>query len=408
MLERWRRGWALVYALSFALFFALGLALPAAAQAPSAPPTAAEPAAPSAEPRLAADLREEVRRLSVTVPNAYGREFSGSIAVTWFRPPGEGPFPLAVVSHGRAIAERRAQQGRQRFEPLARYLVGKGFAVAVPTRLGYGDTYGQADPEAGGACAAVMFEGMSRAAAEQVLATVAFARSLPWVDASRWVAIGQSVGGMATVSLAWRKPPGLVAAINFAGGAGGNPQTTPREPCSPRGLESLWRSKAPEAAVPMLWLYWRNDLYWGEDWPQRWARAWREGDPSLQFHLLDAVGADGHSGMSIDMNRWVPLAEAFLARLGFGQRGSIERPPATGFAALDDVDSLPAGPVAKELYSKRFLAAKPPRAFAIGPQGASGWATGDWAMGHALGFCQARRGVVCRLYAVDDDVVWVP
>ena len=55
---------------------------------------------------------------------------------------------------------------------------------------------------------------------------------------------------------------------------------------------------------------------------------------------------------------------------------------------------------------KRFLEAKLPRAFAIGPKGAAGWATGDWAIGRALGFCQRRSGDRCKLYAVDDDVVW--
>jgi hypothetical protein len=27
-------------------------------------------------------------------------------------------------------------------------------------------------------------------------------------------------------------------------------------------------------------------------------------------------------------------------------------------------------------------------------------------LGRALGFCQAIRGLPCKLYAVDDDVVW--
>jgi dienelactone hydrolase len=255
-----------------------------------------------------------------------------------------------------------------------------------------------------------MFEGMARAASDQLLATVARARQLPWVDASRWVAIGQSVGGMATVALAWRRPPGLVAAVNFAGGAGGNPQGRPGEPCSPDLLETLWRSRAREAVggPPMLWLYWRNDLSWGEQWPQRWAQAWREGGAPMTFHLLDAVGLDGHSGISIDMDRWVPLVETFLAQYGFTRPGTIERPRASGFAALNEVNRLPGGPVARELYERRFLAAKPPRAFAIGPQGASGWAAGDWAMGRALGLCQGRSGLACKLYAVDDDVVWAP
>ncbi len=357
---------------------------------------------------LALDLREEVQQIPVTVTSSSGAEVSGPLTLTMYRPQGDGPFPLVVMSHGRAIAERRAQQGRQRYEPLARYLVSKGFAVFVPTRLGYGDTFGQFDPESAGSCAALRVESMAMAASEQVLAAVAYARSLPWVDASRWMAMGQSVGGLATLAVAWRQPPGLVAAINFSGGTGGNPELRPGNPCSPQVAEALWRSKAAASRVPMLWLYWANDLYWGAEWPQRWARAWQEGGGALEFHQLGAVGADGHAGLSIDMGQWVPLVESYLARAGFTQPGMIGRPPASDYAALDDLEKLPAGRAGRALYQRRFLAAQLPRAFAIGPDGVTGWASGDWAMGRALGFCQSTRGVKCKLYAVDDEVVWAP
>ncbi len=360
------------------------------------------------EPPPAADLHEQVLSLPVSVKNAWGREFSGNIAITVFKPAGTGPFPLVVMNHGRAIAERRAQQGRQRFEPLARYLVSKGFTVFVPTRLGYGQTYGQADPEDAGSCQALKPEPIATAAADQALAAVELARSLPWVDVSRWVVMGQSVGGLTATAVAWRKPPGLVAAINFAGGTGGNPDTRPGNPCSPQALERLWGRQAGAAGVPMLWIYWQNDLYWGADWPRRWAAAWQEGGGRVEFHQLPAAGKDGHSGLSIDMDHWVPLVEEHLARAGFGQPGLVARPAASDHATIEQIDKLPAGAVARDLYASKFLSAKAPRAFAIGPDGVSGWAAGDWAMGRALGFCQARRGAPCKLYAVDDEVVWMP
>ena len=131
------------------------------------------------------------------------------------------------MSHGRATTERRAQQARQRFEPLARYLVSMGFVVLVPTRVGYGDTYGDFDPEDHGGCNAMRVEPVATAASDQVIAALSFARTLPYVDASRWVAMGQSVGGLTTVAVAWRNPPGLVGAINFAGGSGGDPERRP-------------------------------------------------------------------------------------------------------------------------------------------------------------------------------------
>ena len=361
---------------------------------------------PADEPSLAQDLHEQVLRLPVTVKSQYGREETRNIALTVFKPSGDGPFPLVIMSHGRATSDRRAQQGRQRYEPLARYLVSKGMVVLVPTRVGYGDTYGDFDPEDSGGCNAMRVEPVSIAASDQVLATLQFARTLPYVDASRWVAMGQSVGGLTTVAVAWRNPAGLVGAINFAGGAGGDPQQRPGQPCMPVQIERLWRANASAAQVPMLWLYWDNDKYWGADVPKRWHQAFTEGGGKAELHTLPAAGGDGHNGLNIDMNTWVPLVEAYLARIGFDKSGVIARPAATAHARIDDVAKVPTSQNNRDGAYKRFLEAKLPRAFAIGPKGAAGWATGDWALGRALGFCQRRNGERCKLYAVDDDVVW--
>ena len=362
--------------------------------------------APTEEPALAQDLHEQVLRLPVTVKDGYGRQETRPIALTVFKPAGEGPFPLVIMSHGRATTERRAQQARQRFEPLSRYLVSKGFVVLVPTRVGYGDTYGDFDPEDHGGCNVMRVEPVSTAASDQVIAALSFARTLPYVDASRWVAMGQSVGGLTTVAVAWRHPPGLVGAINFAGGSGGDPERRPGQPCMPAQIERLWRANASTAQVPMLWLYWDNDKYWGADVPKRWHQAFTEGGGKAELHTLPAAGNDGHNGVNIDMNHWVPLVETYLARIGFTQSGAIARPPATHHARLDDVAKVPTSQNNRDGAYRRFLDAKLPRAFAIGPKGAAAWATGDWAMGRALGFCQRRSGERCKLYAVDDDVVW--
>ena len=363
--------------------------------------------AQNSEP-LAADLREEIRPLPVTVKDMFGREETKPITLTLFRPSGDGPFPLLILNHGRAVAEKRANQGRQRYEPISRYFVSKGFAVIVPTRMGYHETYGDFDPEASGPCNAVRPQAAAQASSDQVLATLEFAKTLPWVDTSRWVVAGQSAGGNATVAIVGRNPPGLVAAINFAGGANGNPDTRPGNPCGAPAIASMWKGFAASSKLPMLWLYWQNDRFWGPDLPVQWAQAWRDGGGELEFHQLPAAGTDGHAGSSIDMDHWVPLVEAYLAKAGFSRSGLVPRPPATAFAAVAEADKLPASQAVRDGLYQRFLAAKPPRAFALGPGGAAGFSSGDWAMGRALGFCQARRGQPCKLYAVDDDVVWVP
>ena len=398
--ERRPGGWrACVVAAALAW---TSLHAPAHAQVP-APAASSTPA--DAEDPLARDMREEIRRIPITLKDLYGRQETRPIVVTVFRPPGDGPFPLAIVNHGRAVDSKRSLQGRQRLEDLSRYLVSKGFVVLVPTRVGYGETYGDFDPEASGGCNAKRLAPMADAIVAQVLATRELARTLPSIDASRWIVVGQSVGGFGTVATVGMHPPGLVAGINFAGGTGGNPDTRPQDPCSPQAVGQLWRGLAAGAAVPMVWLYWENDLFWGPTIPRAWHAAWVEGGGKAEMHTLAPVGSNGHGGSAIDMDHWVPIVEPFLNGLGFTRSGLVARPAASGFAAIDDAGKVPISASARERGYRKFLDAKSPRAFAVGPDSAWGWATGDWALGKALGRC-ARRGATCKLYAVDDEVVW--
>jgi dienelactone hydrolase len=358
------------------------------------------------EPGLAADLHEEIQHIPVTVADLYGRQETRQIPVTVYTPDGAGPHPLVIMNHGRATQDKRAQQGRQRYEALARYLVGKGLAVMVPTRVGYWETYGDFDPEDSGNCNSMRVDPMAKAASDQVLATLAYARSRPDINASRWVVMGQSVGGLTAVATVARNPEGLVGGINFSGGTGGDPEHRAGMPCGVAVIARTWEAQAKEARVPMLWLYWANDQYWGESNPNRWQQAWTSGGGQVEFHSLAASGKDGHNGLNADMDHWVPLVEAFFSRLGFTRSGVPVVPPVNPSVRIEAADAVPISEAARESFYRKFLDSRPPRAFAIGPAGNVGWATGDWAVGRALGYCQARKGLPCKLYAVDDQVVW--
>lgn len=105
------------------------------------------------------------------------------------------------------------------------------------------------------------------------------------------------------------------------------------------------------------------------------------------------------------MNAWLPVVDEFLNKLGFTQPAIVTRPAASGFAELADVGKVPSATGRAGGYA-RFLEARQPRAFAVGEKGGWGFATGDYATGKAIGNCQ-RSGQTCKLYAVDNDVVWV-
>ena len=372
--------------------------------APAAAATAPPPAPAETPPAL--DLQEAVVRIPVTVKDQYGRQETRQIPITIYRPAGNGPWPLFVFNHGRATPEKRAQEGRYRPEVLARYLVDKGFVVMVPMRIGYAENFGDYDPESSGACNHPHVEPPSIAASDQVLATVNYARTLPYVDASRWLVGGQSMGGTTSIATVGRAPAGLLAGVNFAGGSGGDPEHNPGKPCGPSALTRYWGSLAAHAKVPMLWLYWQNDKYWGPDLPKEWHQAWVQNGGRAEFHQFPPSGEDGHSGLSRDFEHWLPVVDHFLRELGFTRDAIVPRPAPSGYAALADASKVPLSARNKAAYDK-FLASPLPRALAVSDKGGYGMSTASaYAWGLALGHCR-RWGQTCTLYAVDNDVVYI-
>jgi len=91
-----------------------------------------------------------------------------------FRPPGDGPFRLAVIAHATTQNElRRAQMPQPEYRALAAFLVARGFAVLVPERLGHGATGGPYLEDQHG-CDAADYLGSSRATADQIRLALEF------------------------------------------------------------------------------------------------------------------------------------------------------------------------------------------------------------------------------------------
>ncbi|CAB3760052.1 dienelactone hydrolase family protein [Paraburkholderia solisilvae] len=80
-------------------------------------------------------------------------------------------------------------------------------------------------------------------------------------------------------------------------------------------------------------------------------------------------------------------------------------PPATRFAPLAATGAVPYLNAQGRIAYSRFLAMRRPRAFAIAPDGAWGVSSGVDPINSALVQC-ANGHEDCRLYAVDNDVVW--
>ena len=260
---------------------------------------------------------EEAIELPVSASNIHGRSFSQTIKVVIWRDDERARAPFLVLNHGRpAQAAEMATMGIVRYAESSKYFVGKGFAVFVPTRLGYGATGGE-DVEYSGACEAKKYPPAYEAAVQQLLKVVEHARGLPYVDSARGLIVGQSMGGMTAIALAAKNPPGVLAAVNFAGGGGGDPAARPENPCRYDLLEALFGEYGAKARIPTLWLYSENDRYWGKKKPLAWFAAFRAQGGTGEFVQLPPFGADGHAAFTRNPDAWRPAFDAFMRRQGF-------------------------------------------------------------------------------------------
>jgi dienelactone hydrolase len=234
---------------------------------------------------------------------------------TVFRPPGRGPFPLVVMSHGTTQnAERRRLLPLPQFETLSDWFVQHGFAVAVPERPGHGATGGVYREDQGG-CDDADFARAGLGAAESIAAALAYMQSQPFVRRDGAVVAGQSAGGWAALALASRAPKGVAAVVNFAGGLGGRSYDQPDNNCAPGRLIAAAGAFGRTSRVPTLWIYTENDSYFAPHLSGAMAAAFRASGGNVDYQLLPAFGRDGHylAETAASQSAWGPVVERFLA-----------------------------------------------------------------------------------------------
>lgn len=265
-----------------------------------------------------AKLVEQQFDLPVHVTNAWGKAVDQPIRVTvFFNDDTPAPHPILLLNHGRAVdAEGRAAMGRARFTDASKWFAERGFLVAVPTRVGYGVSGGE-DVEDSGNCNNRNYPPAYRAAADQSVQLLAELLKRDDVLKDRTVVLGQSFGGATAVTLASLNPPGVVAAINFAGGGGGDPKARPEQPCGSAQLRRMFASYGQTAQVPMLWAYTENDRFFGPTLPREWFQAFREAGGQAEFKQFAPHGEDGHLLFARFPQVWQPVVADYLRRHGF-------------------------------------------------------------------------------------------
>lgn len=258
---------------------------------------------PGQPPRDEWDLVEE----EITIPAEGGAVLAARVV----RPPGPGPFPLVLVSHGspRDESERSTMRTSGLAAPARRFAVG-GWAAALVLRRGYGASTG-GWAEGFGPCNNPDYVKAGLASASDMASAVRKLATLPYVDKHKIVAAGVSAGGFGSIAFSSLGLPGVVAVLNFAGGRGSQKADTV---CTKDRLVEATKTFGRTARVPTLWVYADNDHYFGPQLAQEMLGAYKAGGAQASFVKAPNFGDEGHylfngeEGIPV----WRPIVNTFL------------------------------------------------------------------------------------------------
>jgi dienelactone hydrolase len=297
------------------VFLFLKRILPVAALLMQAPLLAAPASDQKSDIASASEVREELWGIPSTIP----------MLAYVVRPVGDGPFPLVVMNHGVALdPKERSYFPIIEFRDAALWFAKQGYVVVAPIRPGYGATAIEI-PERGlfglffsgvGDCSDANFRDAGLAIASLSMWVIDYMTTQRFIRRDDVVVVGQSGGGWGAIALASQNPKSVRAMIGFEAGRGGHLNGIPNNNCAPDQLVDAAAQFGRTARIPMLWLYTRNDSYFGPELSMRLASAFRTAGGNVEYHLLPDFGEDGHFFIDSPdaVPIWAPLVSEFLRR----------------------------------------------------------------------------------------------
>jgi dienelactone hydrolase len=314
-----------------------------------------------AGPAAAVDLLEQPLRIPTA--SAGGSGLEGFMV----RPNDAVAHPLALLTHGTPRETRLFREiSAPALVPEAREFARRGWTAVVVVRRGYGTSGGGYEEDARACSSRADYYYSGRQSAEDLRGAVQYLSRLAQVDASRIISVGVSTGGFATVALTADPPPGLRAAISFAGGRGSR---RPDDVCNSDDLVNAFARFGRTSRIPMLWVYSENDHYFGPKIAAQLYDAFTRAGGGASFIRAPAFHKDGHGLFSYAGTPiWAPIVDAFLAQQGLKLRDDLlplPTPPDVAPPAQLSAEGAEA--------FRAFLTFPGYRAFAVSPGGHYGY-----------------------------------
>lgn len=342
---------------------------------------------------LATGLLFEDTRVEAKYPQVSGAP-TWSLEAVVVRADDSQRHPLAVFIDGTPETNPRPMLY------VARELARRGWTTVAVMRPGYGTSQGKELPDQCG-----NYVAQANFAAQTLRETIRTMGMLPYIDASRSIAVGHSTGGLGAVATTANPPANLVAGISFAGNNGsqylnGKPDTV----CDSGDVIKAFATFGGKSRIPMLWIYAQNDQHMGPTLAQAYYKAFTGAGGKADFEMAPATpsGTDGHMlySMPDEVAVWTPYLDKFFA----AQHLALSSPPLT-----IDVPKIapPAGLSASgRVGFAAYLTQMPHKAFvASKSRWGDAWLddSTDDAVNKAMANCKGTDADPCKTLMIDDQ-----
>jgi len=244
-----------------------------------------------------------------------------------YEPASGAPAPTLVFNHG---STGRGTDPASFTRPLdfpevARFFVTRGWAVVMPARRGRGGSEGRYDEgfwpnrALGYACDPALSGAGAERALRDVEAAMDAILAMPIVDRAQVVIGGQSRGGILSVAYSGAHAAQVKGVINFVGGWNGS-----RCEHAEAINQSLF-VRGARYPGETIWLYGDDDLFYPLSHSRANFTAFQNAGGRGAFHELPPEFGGHYVWRRPD--RWGPLVESYLKRLGLPSAASQASTP---------------------------------------------------------------------------------
>lgn len=234
------------------------------------------------------------------------------IEATLFKPPGAGPFPIAIFNHGSSGGPIPATH-TENPKAFAAYLLSKQIALLVPMRRGRGKSEGSNNEEPSPCNVKAARQGLQYAS-EAVDAVYHYLRQQPWASMDKVILAGHSRGGILASVHAAENPGAALAAINFSGG-------WKNDTCAAVDVNlALFGQAGAGSKTANLFLYARGDAFYSDHSMSNYAAAFSGAGGNVTFKLLTLEKLNGHQLFHRAQSVWQSSVDDFLHRVGISTK----------------------------------------------------------------------------------------